>query len=173
MPTNEEYRDLVTTLESPADEAMKSSILSYYDKIRQYLEDVSKACKELDELKKKVFYKKQLLINDNGGDMSAIKMSEIPRLMHGVVGITSECGEMIDAVLSHIDGAELDTVNLIEELGDYEWYQEQLCDVLGTNIDEVRDKNFRKLSERYKSKKFDVNESMNRDLDNERKELES
>ncbi len=45
------------------------------------------------------------------------------RLLHAVMGLTSEAGELMDALKAHIIyGKPLDFVNLIEEKGDSFWY---------------------------------------------------
>jgi hypothetical protein len=48
-------------------------------------------------------------------------------LIHAAVGIAGEAGELLDQIKKHVVyNKELDVVNVIEELGDLEFYMEQL-----------------------------------------------
>ena len=45
-----------------------------------------------------------------------------PRILHSVIGLATESGELAQAVLKHLDHEEkLDLVNLQEEFGDLAW----------------------------------------------------
>ena len=100
------------------------------------------------------------------------------RILHALMGLQTETGELTDAVKRHIFyGAELDKVNLVEEIGDVFWYIAILMDELKV---EVGDKasfehamkvNIEKLRARYPNK-FTEHDAVNRDLDTERKILE-
>lgn len=73
--------------------------------------------------------------------------------LHMAVGISGEAGELLDAVKkSVIYRKQLDIKNVIEELGDLEFYMAGLR--LGLNItrEEVLKYNVKKLSERYQDK---------------------
>jgi NTP pyrophosphatase (non-canonical NTP hydrolase) len=71
-------------------------------------------------------------------------------LMHAAVGISGEAGELLDAVKkTWVYGKELDRVNLIEELGDIEWYLEALRQLLDVTREEVIAANIEKLTKRY------------------------
>lgn len=73
-------------------------------------------------------------------------------ILHMAVGICGEAGELIDAVKkSAIYGKELDHPNVIEELGDLEFYMEGLRKKLGISREEVLMANINKLSKRYGS----------------------
>lgn len=94
------------------------------------------------------------------------------RLLHSVLGINSESGELANQLKRHIFyGKELDTVNLKEELGDLLWYVSIAMKVLGITYAEVMDLNIKKLKARYPDK-FSQDKALNRDLDKERKVLE-
>ncbi len=96
-----------------------------------------------------------------------------PRLEHAIFGLVTESGEMMDAMKkSKFYGKDLDRINLVEELGDLMWYSALLCDELGVSLEQVWDKNIRKLKSRFPDKYTDE-KAKNRDLDKERKELES
>lgn len=71
-------------------------------------------------------------------------------LIHAVMGIVGEAGELLDGIKKHViyDKA-LDLENVVEELGDMEFYMEQLRQRLGLTRQETLDHNIAKLSVRY------------------------
>lgn len=95
-----------------------------------------------------------------------------PELMHAMLGITSEAGEVADQFKRHlIYGKELDEINLMEEIGDLFWY----CAILSHHIDisfvTIMERNIAKLKARYPGK-FTKDSAINRDLEKERRILE-
>lgn len=107
----------------------------------------------------------QFHIGDEQGDVT-------PDLLHGAIGLATEAGEMLDAVKRALFyGAELDRTNLIEELGDLEWYMAVLRDALGVSQEEVQRINIEKLRTRY-PEKFTRGHALERDLGRERAVLE-
>lgn len=108
-------------------------------------------------------------------DRSAIaaRMADNTRLMHGAIGIATESGELLDAVKKSVFyGKPLDAVNVKEELGDLMWYVAIICDQFGFSLEEIKQINIDKLRKRY-PQKFTESSALNRDLDAERKVLES
>ncbi len=96
-----------------------------------------------------------------------------PRIEHGIMGIVTEAGELMDAIKkSKIYGKPLDRVNLVEEAGDVMWYLAILADELGVSFEEIWEKNIQKLQKRY-PEKYTHDHALNRDLATERKTLES
>lgn len=94
------------------------------------------------------------------------------RLLHAGIGLSTEAGEVLDALKKHIFyGKELDKVNLAEELGDLFWYMAILADELGIEFESVMDRNITKLKARY-GEKFSEEKAEKRDLDKEREILE-
>lgn len=94
-------------------------------------------------------------------------------LLHGLLGVVSEAGEMTDALLEGLEsGAALDTVNFGEELGDQFWYLALLLTALKLDPASVASKNIAKLKARYPDK-FTAERALNRDLLQERSILES
>ncbi len=95
-----------------------------------------------------------------------------PRVEHGVIGLVTESGELMDAVKkAKYYGKEIDTVNIVEEMGDLMWYMAIIADQLGVSFEEIWDKNIRKLKARY-PEKFKKKSALTRDLKLERQELE-
>ena len=95
------------------------------------------------------------------------------RLIHAQMGMQTECAEFADALKKSLFyGKTLDVVNLREELGDLMWYMAIAMDELGTDFQTEADRVIRKLKTRY-PEKFTEDDAINRDLDSERKILES
>ena|SRR3990167_4488290 len=96
-----------------------------------------------------------------------------PRIEHAVYGLVTESAELLDAVKkAKIYGQDLDKVNIIEEMGDIMWYMALLVDELGTDFENIWQKNIKKLELRYPDKYSDE-KAKNRDLLSERKILET
>lgn len=76
-------------------------------------------------------------------------------LLHMAVGISGEAGEIIDAVKKHVVyDRPLDRGNLIEELGDIEFYLQGMRARLGVSREEILDHNMTKLAKRYPTGTF-------------------
>lgn len=77
---------------------------------------------------------------------------EKANLWHMASCIPGEAGELFDAVKRHaIYGKEIDRENVVEELGDLEFYMEGLRAQLGITREETVAHNINKLSARYQS----------------------
>lgn len=71
-------------------------------------------------------------------------------LLHMAVGISGEAGELLDSVKKHtIYGKSLDFANIVEELGDLEFYMEGLRQHLGITREATIQANVAKLGSRY------------------------
>jgi NTP pyrophosphatase (non-canonical NTP hydrolase) len=75
--------------------------------------------------------------------------------LHMTMGIAGESGELLDAIKKHvIYNKPLDRVNVVEELGDLEFYLEGFRQGLGISREEVLAANIAKLSIRYGEGKY-------------------
>lgn len=84
-------------------------------------------------------------------------------LLHMVLGISGEVGELLDAVKKSVMYRKvLDRGNVIEELGDIEFYLEGLRQALGIDRATCIDHNLRKLSARYPAGKFSNQDAQER-----------
>lgn len=73
-------------------------------------------------------------------------------IMHMAVGISGEAGELLDAIKKHVFyNKPLDMVNVIEELGDLEFYMEGLRQEVEVMRLTTLKMNKEKLSKRYHS----------------------
>lgn len=71
-------------------------------------------------------------------------------MIHAIVGLTGEVGELTDALKKHfIYNKGLDLENVMEELGDIEFYLEMLRARFGFSREAVLEHNIDKLKERY------------------------
>lgn len=71
-------------------------------------------------------------------------------MLHMAVGVAGEAGELLDAVKKHvIYNKTLDRANVIEELGDLEFYMEGLRQTVGVSREETLQANIAKLAVRY------------------------
>lgn len=87
-----------------------------------------------------------------GADIVATLTAEDAHSLHMAVGIAGEAGELLDAVKkAAIHRKPIDRANVVEELGDLEFYMEGLRQGLGITRQEVLDHNIAKLSKRYSS----------------------
>jgi NTP pyrophosphatase (non-canonical NTP hydrolase) len=71
-------------------------------------------------------------------------------LIHGVFGIASEAGELIDIVKKHmVYHQPVNIVHLKEELGDLLYYFTCLTSKYNWTLEELMEENFQKLTKRY------------------------
>ncbi len=90
------------------------------------------------------------------------------QLVGAALGISGETGEVNDLIKKVIMqgkpfGEEI-RKKLIEEAGDILFYLTMLCDALGVSLEQAKEQNQIKLSQRYSSGTFSVMESENRKL---------
>lgn len=77
-------------------------------------------------------------------------------IIHMTLGISGEAGELLDAIKkATMYRKPLDMENVIEELGDLEFYLEAFRQALGIDRNTVIDLNMKKLSKRYGDKYSD------------------
>lgn len=109
-----------------------------------------------------------------------IKNPQIIRLLHSLIGIQTESGELLDAIKKYIFyGKTLDLINISEELGDLSWYKAVCIDALAILMNQnskdldvkIKINNIAKLQARY-ADKFSPEDAINRNIDAERKVLE-
>ena len=85
-----------------------------------------------------------------GEDILAQMTPEKANLVHAGMGIAGEAGELLDAIKKHtIYNKALDRYNVVEELGDLEFFMEQLRKALNVSREETLLVNMEKLAKRY------------------------
>lgn len=86
----------------------------------------------------------------NGDDILQSMNGSQAHVLHMAVGISGEAGELLDAVKKFvIYQKDLDRDNVIEELGDLEFYMKGLRDELGITREQTLQANADKLGRRY------------------------
>lgn len=71
-------------------------------------------------------------------------------LLHHAVGVAGEAGELLDAVKKNfIYNKPVDRANIIEELGDLEFYMAGVREALAITRDQTLEANMEKLAKRY------------------------
>ncbi len=90
------------------------------------------------------------------GHTIAVELTaEDAHLMHMAIGISGEAGELLDAIKKRvIYRKNLDRENVIEELGDLEFYLEGLRQGIGVTREECIEANIAKLSKRYEGLRY-------------------
>lgn len=99
----------------------------------------------------------------SGKDIQASLTASEANLVHLALGIAGEAGEVLDAIKkAAIYNKPLDRENIIEELGDLEFYMEGLRQAIGVAREEVIEANVQKLRKRYSSGKYSDKQAQDR-----------
>lgn len=85
-------------------------------------------------------------------------------LLHGILGLVSEAGEVAGVEQKVYQGHRFDVEQLKRELGDCLWMIAEICESQGYTIDDVMQTNIAKISERYPNG-FSTERSLNRKVD--------
>lgn len=154
---------------------------------------IAKELQELDQIKKYLFYGKEApylvkFEQESFGMLKAgfpveveryitkalvlIDSEKLIRVLHSVVGMNTESGELIEALIKACENnGELDVVNFKEESFDVDWYQAILEDACGYTEEEIRELGINKLKKRFPTK-FNAQDAIERNLEVERQALE-
>lgn len=116
-------------------------------------------CKSLDRLKKWTIYNdachKPLTVGWSSRYKDFKLTPEKANLLHAAIGLVTEAGELLEAIHGHVfDDKPLDIENVVEELGDQEFYLEAMRQAASwpdfeIDRDLVIAKNIEKLQKRY------------------------
>ena len=179
--TPDQYHQLALRTESqPKDtEVSVRAVLQLHDGAQQ----VMKAGRLLDGIKRHLFYGSELpgKLPLWAKAMSGAYKQERTlsrrdhRLLHGMLGMATEVGELIEQIAAHIDPRNrtfnLDPVHVMEECGDLLWYIAVALDSCDYTMTQAMERNIAKLRARF-PKAFDATGAVERDLKAERAELE-
>lgn len=147
---------------------------------REVIADAIHALSELDRVKKALFYGSDYdgNLREDKVTCASLELANIHpdvtsavNILHGIVGVATEAGELLEALDAALSGDKFDAVNAKEEVGDVFWYIAQLSKACGFTFDEAQRVNIAKLRVRFPVafNEFDAN---NRDLFAERVILE-
>lgn len=99
----------------------------------------------------------------DGATIAAELSPENAHLLHMAVGIAGEAGELLDAVKkAAIYNKPIDLVNVVEELGDLEFYMQGLRQGLDITRAETLKANIDKLGKRYKDFQYSDQQAQDR-----------
>ena len=121
------------------------------------IDEVINEAKWLDVAKKEAIYNKRMGMvfypEDKLKKLKKLKPTPSQcELLHAAIGIAGEAGELLDAVRKHVfDGQPLDRDNVIEELGDLEFYMMAAMMNIGVLRPHLQELNMAKLSKRYEA----------------------
>lgn len=169
-------------------EAIKKRLVANRDEIEAILKRVAIESLRLDLLKKKLVYgaeegsekyeaarikieKKIDEISKSVLRIDVVNSNEFAKLFHYFLGLTTESGELMEALLKWGATGELDRTNLTEEKGDLFWYLARAVKAIGTTFEKCMGANDRKLSIRYEGGYSDA-KAMKRNLKKERDQLD-
>lgn len=109
--------------------------------------------------------------NDMSAILSRLDNPKTIRLLHAAMGLVTEAAEFTDALKKHIFyGKELNEENLLEELGDGNWYESIALDALEREYEIVFKAIIMKLKKRYGAS-FSEHSALVRNLEEEEKTL--
>lgn len=147
------------------------------------LQAFSIAAARLDEIKKRLFYGRNVEAMPMFVPEESIESGEMPwtsaeeTIAHAIIGVGTEAGELADGLIAALinkfggQPTGFDLVNLGEEGGDVLWYLAALAQGTEISIDGMMRANIAKLRKRYPNK-FTAYDANNRDLGGERDILE-
>ena len=88
---------------------------------------------------------------------------EQAQLLHMAIGVSGESGELLDAVKKHVIYQKpLDRANMVEELGDLEFYMQGVRQMTGISRKECLEQNLEKLGKRYGAGTYSNNQAIER-----------
>lgn len=84
-------------------------------------------------------------------------------MLHMGVGVSGEAGELLDAIKKYcIYQKDLDKNNIVEELGDIEFYIERIRQIINVSRSQILEHNMNKLFKRYDEFKYSNEQAQNR-----------
>lgn len=127
---------------------------------------------DMDAIKKALFYGKVSDSTQTPG-LDALQCGISPHVVHAILGLFTESVELLERLKLMLAAPEQDhKLNLVEELGDLDWYAQLLRTHLGVTSGELRATNARKLFRRYPDRVFAATQALQRDLFAEQEALD-
>ena len=137
---------------------VKQRLLNEYCDLEDSLNAIASDAHELDRLKKHIFYGKLTSLHaDSKIDVigqGKFKEPKMVKLLHGIVGIATEFGELWDIVARYLEGkdSKLNKEHCKEEVGDILWYITEVVAALDVDLIDLMEENINKLKKRYPEK---------------------
>lgn len=140
------------------------------------LQSFIEAARVLDKVKRAIFYNKLIgqQLPLDGDTIPALNFEQVHAdAFHGIIGKATEAGELVERLLQMADpGVDSSShrLNLIEELGDDDWYSQLLYSFLGITQRDAQVANERKLRKRF-PEAFTSERALTRDILTEQEAL--
>ncbi len=156
--TANEYQEACCKLENKDSEAIRNRLLnpSMLMHLADALEALMAASTAIDKVKKSAYYGKDMGLLDrescfDNSNIAKRLYGERPiRLIHAVLGLGGECGELAEKLYKTIfDGDDYTVDSWIKEFGDFSWYNAVGCSALNVSFEESLIMNIEKLKKRY------------------------
>ena len=165
-PDSEQYKDVIQRYK---DSAM--FLETFY-----CLQELATVCQKLDVYKRGIFYGKPVDLDRPDFEVTEDRVDHADetfiRLLHAGMGLATEAGEFVEALIAYINTGEIDLVNLAEEIGDVQWYSAIGSDATQVPLAQIMYTNIKKLQKRF-GDKFSEKQAIIRDLDSEREILDT
>lgn len=131
---NKAYPDMVDELAKPGQAIVDTLTMPRFVSLLNICAKVIDKGNELDTVKKAVIYNKDqqmalpfpLPTSQGIGAALSNLTADKAHLLHMAVGLAGEAAEMLEAVVRHVLGEELDVENILEEAGDSTFYLQGL-----------------------------------------------
>lgn len=170
------YAKTMLITESNNFPAIRQRIAGKYTTLTNTLNEFVQLTEKLDKLKKEIFYGKGYEADEPNEvvGLENLYTDVNIRAAHAVLGIATESGEMVDALLKLVTGDmsfEDYKVNSVEERGDISWYVNIHRDAVHGNEEVDKNANMNKLLVKRYGLAFDEDKANNRNLEEELKVL--
>lgn len=93
----------------------------------------------------------------------SIAENDHDKMMHGVLGLASEAGEVTGIFQKIYQGHDFDKTHLVKECGDCLWMIAEILDAVHVPLSECMEMNIQKLKARYPSG-FEAEKSLHRQI---------
>ena len=153
-----DYGRMVNSLAKPGEDILADLTVDKVYALSGALGRIARAADELDAIKKVVIYNKPSTEVELPEGLAGVEMpshfnANKAHLIHMLVGIAGEVGELIEGVVPYLFAdIPMDEENIVEELGDLEFYLEGLRQGLDFSREQTLKANKHKLlGKRYAS----------------------
>jgi hypothetical protein len=143
----------------------------FYGRELPYVDDMSSLATSTTRLSNELGY--LIAAASRSSETETEELVINPRVFHALLGTITEHGELAAALLKGLQREEgLDYINVLEELGDSDWYKALFYEATGVDWETVQAAIIKKLEIRFEDVIFGEDGANDRDLEAERAELE-
>lgn len=119
----------------------------------------------LDQVKKSIFYNRPFFDPSEPRPLDGFDVRDVVsgNIFHGIVGVATEGSELVELIVeAAATGAPISREKLMDETGDVLWYIALILRAIGSDFDEVMERNINKLMIRF-PEKFEAALANNKD----------